>query len=549
MNRHALATLALIGLTAPGSAQLSSPGTPASFEDGLDAILPQRVLARPDVTGLLAEDEANGPFPLRYGAVLPLAFDLVGEGRWDALADGRLVVRAEIAAPGAHSLGLLFAEYDLPPGGELYVYSPDNARVLGAYTEATEQPNRMLAIQPFAGDRLLVEYVHPGDADAPRLVLESVVYDYRDVLGEVTLDPQGGAPGEDEPDSCLIDINCPAGKPYQNAKRSVIALFRGGFLCSGSILNNTAEDGTPFMYTAEHCGNFTNGTFRFNYERTQCGGGATLAPQFLSGAQLLADDNYVDSQLYRLNQAPPASYAPYFAGWNRTTDVGAPTFGISHPSGLPKKLHIEEDDAFATSSQWGVTWDRGEIQGGSSGSPLFDSSGRAIGPLCCGAGVCVAQTVFYGRFGKFWNRRDLEQWLDPNGTGLSKLTGYDPHSATATVYQGSGVNPAILTSNPPALGTTWTADVDVSALPGATATLLLIHADRAEGTFVGAGEILLDLASPFFLRSTAGIVGSLSSHSFAIPNDPLLAGNRAYVQAVVLGAAAQATNGLELRLL
>jgi len=543
------ALLLTLVLAVPTGAQLSTPGTPPSFSETLDAVLPARVLARPDVPALLAEDEKNGPFPLRYGAVLPLAFDLVGEGRWDTLADGRLGVRAEITAPGAHSLGLLFAEYDLPPGGELYVYSPDRERLIGAFGEATEQPNGMLAIQPFAGDRLVLEYVQPANAAAPRLTLESVVYDYRGVLGELELEPGGSGPEAGGPEGCLIDANCPEGALYQNSKRSVIALFRGGFLCSGSILNNTAEDGTPFMYTAEHCGNFTNGTFRFRYERALCGGGATVAPLFLSGSQRLADNNFVDSQLYRLNQSVPASHEPFFAGWNRTTAVGAPTFGVSHPAGLPKKLHIENGAANDTGTQWGVSWDEGEIQGGSSGSPLFDSSGRAIGPLCCGSGVCSGQTVFYGRFGTFWNQEGLEQWLDPLATGQSALRGYDPFQATSTPYQGSGGNAPVLTSNPPALGATWTAEVDVAAIPGATGSVLLIHAARKTGVFVGAGEVLVDLASPLLLRSTAGVVGNLSSHSFAIPNDPLLAGRSAYAQAVVLGGAARATNALDLRVL
>ena len=54
--------------------------------------MPTLFVPAPDVAALLAEDEARGPFPFRYGAVLPLAFDLVGEGAWDELEDGRLCV-------------------------------------------------------------------------------------------------------------------------------------------------------------------------------------------------------------------------------------------------------------------------------------------------------------------------------------------------------------------------------------------------------------------------------------------------------------------------
>ncbi len=540
-----LRTLALSLLLAPAfDAQLSSQGRPASFDTALPETLPVTFVERPDVATLLAEDEENGPFPFRYGTVEPVTLDAETHGLWEQLEDGTLVWRAEIAAAGAHSLGVLFGSFDLPAGGELYAYAPDRSRVIGAFTEATEQPNGMLALQPFPGDRLVLEYVQPSEVRGwPSLTVESVVYDYRNVLSEVTIaEPvQARGPG------CLVDVNCGQGQPYQDIKRSVVGLFRGGFVCSGSLLNNTAQDGTPYLFTADHCGDFTNGSFLFNYERPGCDSGMATMTQFLSGAQLLKRDSFVDAQLYRLNQALPAAYEPFLAGWNRAGSPGAPVVGISHPAGFPKKIQIDNDPPVSASQQRGVLWDLGEIRGGSSGSPLFDSNQRVIGPLCCGAGACRVQTAFYGKFDDFYSRRSLAQYLDPLGTGATTLDGYDPFGGEAAVYNGSGSNPLIYGADVPVRGATWNATVDTTSLPAAVSTILLAHAQADAGLVLGAGEVLIDLASPLLFRSTAPVAGTSSAHSFLVANDPALVGAEAFSQALVLGGGVTASNGVRLR--
>ena len=539
------ALLPLVLLAAPAPAQLASRGAPASFASEVPGELSVAYVPRPDVTALLAEDEANGPFPFRYGAVVALELDLDRHGRWDELADGTLLWRAEIAAPGAFSLGVLLGVFDLPAGAELFAYSPDRARVIGGFGEATEQPNGMLALQPFPGDRLVLEVVLPAEvAGVPRLAVESVVYDYRDVLGVVRPDPNAEQRGA----GCLIDVNCPAGQPYQDEKRAVVALFRGGFVCSASILNNTGEDATPYLFTAHHCGDFTNGSFLFRYERPGCGAGTATMSAFLSGAQLLAEDEFVDCQLYRLNQAPPATYTPFYAGWNRGGSPGAPAVGISHPAGLPKKIHLDHDAPIAAGVQWAVLWDEGEIQGGSSGSPLFDSNRRVIGPLCCAGGTCQSQTSFYGRLEKFWSRRPIAQYLDPSGNGAIVSDGLDPFRAEATPYVGSGLNPLVYTGTPPTVNATWVGTVDVSSFAGATTTLLLGYAAEDAGTLLAAGEVLVDLSSPLLFRANAGVSGGTSTHSVLVPNDPGLIGRVAFTQVLVLGGGARLTNGVKLRI-
>ena len=544
MLRPTLWLASLVSLAAAPLAQLESDGQPASIVHQLDPEVPLVVLPRPDVERYLAEDAGDRRIvrPFRYGAVVEASIDLDLHGLWAQVdATGDLVWRVEISSPGAYSLGILFAEYDLPPGGELYVYAPDRKDVMGAFTEETEQPNGMLQIRPLRGDRLVLEYVHPADVSGtPRLRVESVVHDYRDVFRHL------GGSGVDA--ACLIDVNCPQGAPYQDIKRSIVALFAGGFTCTGSILNNTAYDGTPYMLTAEHCGVFTNGTFVFNYERTGCGSGGSNLDDSLSGAKRLAKDAYVDSQIYLLNQTPPESYTPFYAGWTRGTSPPGPGVGISHPSGLPMKIHIDDQDPEDLFLNWGTGWEQGEIKWGSSGSPLFAGNKRVIGALSTAGGSCAGQTCGYGQFKRFYFRRSLGQWLDPLGGGAVFVDGYDPFAATSIPYNGSGSNPNVYTSvTPPAIGTTWVAEIDLTGHPGATGTLIEGRAAASSGAFFSWGEALIDFGSPLRFRSVAGVTGSLSTHSKAIPNDPGIAGAIAFSQGLILGSTIEGTNGVELR--
>jgi len=537
-------------LAAPRLAQVSLPGTPPSLRQPLLFVeeAPLVMLPAPDVAALMAEDEARGQWPLRYGAVISTTLDSAQTGEWLQLAGGELVWRVALSSPGALSLGVLFDRFELPPGAELYLHDAARTRVLGAYTAANRQENGMLAIEPVLGDRLVIEYVQPAGVDAlPALRVGEVVHDYLGILDRLVVEsPVGLSRG-----GCLVDINCTAGDGYQDIKRSVIMVLMGGGLCSAGLLNNTSEDGTPYFLTANHCGNMTNVVAVFGYENTGCGPGGASQSRTLSGATLLANSTRYDSQLYRLNSAPPASYAPFFAGWERGSNPAAPAISISHPSGFPKKLARDDDGAVASGTDFRAIWELGRLEGGSSGSPLFSGNKRVIGPACCVSDFfCNSQWGIYGQFGGFYDSRSLGQWLDPLGLDPQTLDGHDPFQGEATAYNGSGVNPALYTSlTPPTRGTNWVARVDLTAVPFAGSTWVFGHVAGDSGLFLPQGEVLVDLQSPRYFLSVALVSGGFSTHSNAIPNQPSLFGLTAYTQALVFAPGPAAlTNGLELLL-
>src|SRR5690606_8521431 len=191
-------------------------------------------------------------------------------------------------------------------------------------------------IEPVRGDDLVIELVTPvRTATPPLLNVGEVIHDYRNVRNPIFT-----AGGGDQGSAGILYINCPEGANYQDVKRSVVRTLSGGSLCSGAILNNTAQDNTPYLLTANHCGSMNNAQFLFNYEFNGCGTGGTNNGNAMSGAQLqnsIASGNpcnsgSVDSQLYRLNNNIPAGFNAYYAGWNRSTNNagGGPADTIGH---------------------------------------------------------------------------------------------------------------------------------------------------------------------------------------------------------------------------
>lgn len=448
-----LAAGALLAGTA--SAQIRSDEVPAAVLAGLDPkFVPVSFIEPPDVDRYKAEDLANGYRPLRYGALMPtdVGIDDQNGGVWDILPDGTRVWRFKIHSPGAFTIGLEFDDFKIPSGAYCTMYDEDLRVFYGAYGAVNNQPNEELLFEPFPGDTVVFEYVQPaGVRGEPMLNLGTVIYDYRDV-DNIQLDQLLGASGgtAPAPGGCgSIDVNCPEGDAWELQKRAVVRTLSGGALCSGALINNTNNDGTAYVLTADHCGQGTNTSFRFNYERSGCGSGSSPTNQNMSGCTVLTSTSSFDSRLLLLNNTIPSNYDPYFAGWTRTTSNPTFAFSMSHPNGGTKKISIDANGASKSSigvpnSAWFVDWSEGWIEGGSSGGPLFDQNGRVRGPACCvNDFVCATQTAWYGRFDRFYSNNSLSQWLDPANNNPTTIDGFDPNAPT-----GGGGNIVVTSASP-----------------------------------------------------------------------------------------------------
>jgi len=438
--RTLLGCLALALLAAALPAQSEHGGRPLVQRRALRRPVPTAEM-RPVVVPLRMEAPRGfGDGPERFAEVLDVDLSLANAGAWEELGNGDRVWRLRVHSPGAYSLAFVFRRFNLPAGGELFLYDDKRAAVRGAYTELENRLDGEFAIQPTRGDALTLEYFEPARARGRGdLVLSLVVHDYKDVLSIVGKSGSGGGSG-----ACNVDIACPAGAGWDDPSNAVcrVLVLPVGALCSGVLLNNTLGDGTLLCVSAEHCGDLTNAVFTFNYELPQCGAGVAPTTDTLTGSVPLVVDEDLDVNLVRLIQPAPPAYGLFLAGWDRGDVVPASGFGIHHPSGDVKKLAFDDDPPLKVGTSWQVQWDLGVTEGGSSGSALFDPAHRFVGQLDRGNVSCLFPngTDFYGRLAAEWEL--LEPYLDPRGTGQGTQDGLDPTTVTSAPFDVSFVAPA-----------------------------------------------------------------------------------------------------------
>lgn len=405
-----------------------------------------------DVATLMAEDEINmaskiGPY--KFGENIDVELDMNNSGSWEVLKKGRLW-RLAVRSTGSYSLNFIFNDFFIPEGAFFHLYNEDHTQVLGPYTAAENNADRSFGTFPIPGDLVYLEYYEPFEVKGMgSLGMASVTHAYRDLFAYYD-ESRGGLGGSG---ACNNNINCPEGANWQVDKRSVAIIIVGGSgSCTGAMVNNTAQNGTPYFLTANHClgGSLNSWSFKFDYESTGCtnSGAPNLNSGFItSGATLRASNAGSDFGLLQLNSTPPASHNVYYAGWDHSGATPSNQIAIHHPSGDIKKISFDNDPAttatFGGSTTWHIgNWEDGTTEPGSSGSPLFDQNHRIIGQLYGGSASCSNNVDdYYGKFSVSWNGSSastrLRDWLDPQNTGANTLDGFDPNQPTVAVDAGA----------------------------------------------------------------------------------------------------------------
>ena len=390
--------------------------------------------------------------PWRFGVEHEVSWSSETHGSWTS-ENGQLVWRLLIDGADATCMSLRFQHFEVPKGGQLFLYAADHSEVLGALDHRSEKEWGGLATGVVQTNALVVEYRQPMDLGAyPLLDIDQVVQGYRSLSGW----PHGPNDHDRGPfgnsGACNINVNCPEGAAWATESRSVALIVNGGFAsCTGGLVNNTANDGTPYFLTANHClGNPGNWVYYFNHESATCNGNNGPTNQSISGGTLLVNSGGSDVALIELSQTPPPSFNVQYAGWDASGVTPTSTVGIHHPSGDLKKICFD-DDSPSAQNQFGAAvwyvadWDLGVTEPGSSGSPLFDQNHRVIGQLYGGTAACQNpqssvdndEPDWYGRFDVSWDA-GLSDYLDAGGTGTLVWDGY-PDGAI-TYDNDAGVN-------------------------------------------------------------------------------------------------------------
>ena len=453
-NLFSLSFLVLFSIIA--SAQVSINDQPLSSKAAFIRAMevPSIRLDAPGMDLIEIEDEQaelEGK-PPRYSVHIPVGLTFENSGDWVELKGGARVWRLRVEASNALATTLMFDRFELPEGSRLHIYNDDRSSVIGAFSDHNNADGGTFATQIVLGEAFTIEYLEPYSVRGlGQMEISHVGYVYRYVYGP-----------EDEPEtrggsqSCEVDVNCSEGNNWQDEKRGVVRIGlvfpNGGSWCSGSMVNNTSLNCAQYMLTALHCtdgstnNNFGQYVFYFNYESSGCGSGSAPTNQTVVGCVPRADSNDgggnsgSDFSLVEITPTIPAGYNAYFNGWNAQNIGSQSGVGIHHPAADRKKISTYTTQLTTTgwginNTHWRVFWSgtangHGVTEGGSSGSPLFDSQGRIVGTLTGGGSFCSQvpnpSSDAYGKMSYHWQSNpgdDLKDWLDPANTGQLTLAG------------------------------------------------------------------------------------------------------------------------------
>jgi PKD repeat protein len=457
------------------SATVYSQNQPVSFKNpGLLSEIDNVVVTPPDMVQVMnedASDEKNGEM-YKVARILDVNMNMDNCGTTDVLADGSKIWRVRIACEGAKALKVMCREFYIPSGATLFLYNENRQQLVKV--DANDNPKFGTYYSPkmIQGDVLYMEYMQPASVvGTPVFNIDQLAYFYRGVDAYVGYYAQKRATGFGDSEACEVNVNCQVGANWQDQKKGVAEIFivmgwSGGF-CTGSLVNNTANDGTPYFLTADHCGgvdaagSVDQWEFYFNFEASGCTNpNSEPNYQTVTGCTIKARPSGnqatgTDFLLLKLNTTEDnlETIGAYYNGWDRSTTGAQSGACIHHPSGDIKKIsfYVEQLTAQTYSNSntqnghWWAKWKNnnnditGVTEGGSSGSPLFNGANKLIvGTLTGGSSDCSqtgqARSDMYGRFDLHWenggtaNANRLKPWLDPQNTGAETCPGRYPNS-------------------------------------------------------------------------------------------------------------------------
>jgi lysyl endopeptidase len=364
---------------------------------------------------------------------------------WEKAPGGGMVGAVSVTSPGAVALRAGMRIGSLPREARLRFYGPDMVpfEVSAEEVRATIARNlyfdedtgeaRMYWSPVVESSTLVIEIQIPAGASPGEVRVTSPIVSHLVTSAEINFAlPKAAA-------SCNLDAMCHQGTwaLESNAVARIIYTRDGAsYVCSGTLVaDRDAATYIPYFLTAHHCVDSqttasTVQTYWF-YRATACNRDqrGNYQTQF-NGATLLYETPDTDTSFLRLNGPPPegATYAGWIVG--APPDPGQAVTGLHHPTGDLLKISFGAVSSYnacistnggafscgstspAEATFFGVRWQSGITEAGSSGSALFLDNGHyLIGQLYGGSGDCKAPgTDFYGRFDVAYNR-GLHQWL------------------------------------------------------------------------------------------------------------------------------------------
>ncbi|MDC3050301.1 T9SS type A sorting domain-containing protein [Flavobacteriales bacterium] len=416
-----------------------------------------------DIQELLNQEVVKGQM-FNFGKFVLCDISSSEHGLWTEV-DGGKVWTLAIEAKNAKGISLYYDDFWIPSSGELYIYNPMQTQKIGPFTSKHNHSSGLFATEVIHGEILVLEYFQPEyENNDLKLSINRFAYAYRDISG-------GQLNGYNSSDECQVNANCSEGNTWENQKMSTCRIQIGtGWnvgLCSGALINNTLNNCTPYVISADHC--FSGGDisvnglnqsiFYFNYRSVACNNSVPNNTYSVTGCTKKANSggegNVGDPDFFLVELNSYPDFNPFFSGWNRSNIPATSGVSIHHPSGDIMKISTYTNTLSSASglgfgndntTHWRVFWSEtpnghGVTEGGSSGSPIFNQNGLLTGVLTGGSSFCTAtnQSDIYGKIWHAWdqvgnsNNQQLKPWLDPANTNAVTLNGiYCNQSATVT---------------------------------------------------------------------------------------------------------------------
>ncbi|MDA3882229.1 MAG: T9SS type A sorting domain-containing protein [Bacteroidales bacterium] len=416
--------------------------------------------------------------------------------------DSVFIYNMQISAAQARSLNIIFSDFFLPEGATVSVFSRDSSDFFGPYTSEFNNPSNVLAT-PIVNDSVLyISCIVPvSQIDSLQLHISQISYGFRDFSGQL----KSREAIKDDAGWCNVNINCSEGASWQKEKRAVTRMIiTGTKACTGSLLNNTLQDKTPYVITANHCvskeSEANTSVFYFGYEFPQCDNtGGINTSKVVSGAHFRAThpDDKIDFSLVEMYNPPPDSFEPYYLGWDVTDEASNGSVAIHHPRGDAMKISIDNQYSntasfytYKLNTHWQIAdWEIGTTEAGSSGCPLFTSDHKVYGTLSGGEASCddPINDYFSKLSSAYYSAGDsstqLQYWLDPANYGAETCPGFDP----INLFPGS-----------------------LSHISPSDSVTVWNFGNQADGLFGGSNEIGWSVAAEEFLYNTEKFIVAIT---------------------------------------
>jgi elongation factor P hydroxylase len=359
--------------------------------------------------------------------------------------DGSQIIALIIKSSGASGIGVHFRNFALADGEEVYVYgAATDSIVFGPFTDKGPWGSGEFWSGTVDGDTAVIEFYKRTDENGHGFE----IFEISHILAELDWRLRSN-----EPDvlNCEVDASC-YGDPEKNAVARILFNDNGARVCTGTLLNNLAQDETPYFLTANHCVNSqavaqTVEAYWF-YQTTSCNSGVLRSwVHSPPGANLLATQGSNDFSLLRLQNNAPGGV--FFSGWTSTAQpIGTSVFVLHHPDGyIPPSVNSylrrsigsitdTNESCLGLVNGYRIGWTSGSSEPGSSGSGLFTSNGHyLVGVLSCGPdpATCNSPDAGYSKFANFYSQ--IQQYI---GSGTPTPTPAPTPGGPRTDFNGDG---------------------------------------------------------------------------------------------------------------